>query len=64
MEMEDYRAKSAMYYRKFKDIEKELKTTMIEQKFLARKYIAFLIHKGWTKVRQEEAARRIAENNY
>ena len=33
-----------------------------EMKFLSRKYIAFLIHKGWTKLRAQEAAERIAKS--
>ena len=31
-----------------------------ELRFLSKKYIAFLIHKGWTKLRAQAAAERLA----
>ena len=37
-----------------------MNTLKSELRFLSKKYIAFLIHKGWTKLRAQAAAERLA----
>ena len=50
--LEDHQSQHRRFEQMYKDGVKEVIKARAEQKYLSKKYIAFLIYKGWTKIRK------------
>lgn len=62
MKYEEAEARRAWTQAKHEDLYKKFLQVEKEQKYLGKKYIAFLIYKGWTATKQKIAAEKLRKN--
>ena len=61
--LEDHQMQHRRYKQMYLDSQKEVAKGKAEQKYLSKKYIAFLIYKGWAKIRRSAYQTEIDNNS-